>query len=93
MLNLALKLRWLVVIGLVGVTAACFAGFGLMKQQFFPNSNTPLFFVHYKLPQGTSIATTAGHLAVFEDWLAERGDVVSVTYFAGQGATRFMLTY
>jgi multidrug efflux pump subunit AcrB len=92
-LRLALKLRWLVVIGLVGVTVACFAGFALMKQQFFPNSNTPLFFVHYKLPQGTSISTTSEHLAAFEDWLADREDVVAVTTFAGQGATRFMLTY
>ena len=64
-----------------------------MKQQFFPDSNTPLFFVHYKLPQGTSIQATSKHLKVFEDWLAEREDVVSVASFAGQGATRFMLTY
>ncbi len=93
LLKLALKLRWLVVVGLIGVTVACFAGFGLMKQQFFPNSNTPLFFVHYKLPQGTNIATTAEHLGIVEDWLATREDVVSVATFAGQGATRFMLTY
>ncbi len=32
-------------------------------------------------------------MAVFEEWLAERDDVVSVTSFIGQGATRFMLTY
>ncbi|WP_299659265.1 efflux RND transporter permease subunit [uncultured Ruegeria sp.] len=92
-LNWALHFRWLVVAGLIGVTVVCFAGFGLMKQQFFPNSNTPLFFVHYKLPQGTPIARTAEDMAVFENWLAERDDVVSVTTFVGQGATRFMLTY
>ena len=92
-LRLALKLRWLVVVGLIGVTAACFVGFGMVKQQFFPNSNTPLFFVHYKLPQGTSINTTSAHLAEIEDWLAERDDVVSVATFVGQGATRFLLTY
>ena len=92
-LRMALKLRWLVVVGLIGVTVACFAGFGLMKQQFFPNSNTPLFFVHYKLPQGTSINTTSAHLAEIEDWLDKRDDVVSVATFVGQGATRFMLTY
>ena len=92
-LRASLKLRWLVVAGLVGITAVCFIGFGQVKQQFFPNSNTPLFFVHYKLPQGSSIHTTSAHLKVFEDWLAERGDVVSVASFTGQGATRFMLTY
>lgn len=92
-LRLALKLRWLVVVGLVAVTVVCFIGFGQVKQQFFPNSNTPLFFVHYKLPQGTSIHTTSDHLKVFEGWLADRDDVVSVSSFVGQGASRFMLTY
>ncbi|KUJ73358.1 multidrug transporter AcrB [Ruegeria marisrubri] len=92
-LGLALRFRWLVVAGLVGITVACYAGFGLMKEQFFPNSNTPLFFVHYKLPQGTPIARTAADLAEIESWLAERDDVVSTTTFVGQGATRFMLTY
>lgn len=93
LLRWALKLRWLVVVGLVAITVVCFIGFGQIKQQFFPNSNTPLFFVHYKLPQGTSIHTTSEHLKVFEDWLADRDDVVSVASFVGQGASRFMLTY
>ncbi len=92
-LRWALRFRWLVVAGLIGITVVCYAGFGLMKQQFFPNSNTPLFFVHYKLPQGTPISRTSQDMAVFEDWLADRDDVVSVTTFVGQGATRFMLTY
>ncbi|MFY0659878.1 MAG: efflux RND transporter permease subunit [Shimia sp.] len=92
-LRLALKMRWLVIVGLIAVTAVCYAGFGLMKQQFFPDSNTPLFFVHYKLPQGTPIATTSAQMELLEDWLDERDDVVSFATFVGQGATRFMLTY
>lgn len=92
-LRWALRFRWLVVAGLVGVTVVCYAGFAMVKQQFFPDSNTPLFFVHYKLPQGTPIARTSADMQVFEDWLDQRDDVVSVTTFAGQGATRFMLTY
>lgn len=92
-LRLALKMRWLVIVGLIAVTAVCYAGFGLMKQQFFPDSNTPLFFVHYKLPQGTPIATTSAQMELLEDWLDERDDVVSYATFVGQGATRFMLTY
>ena len=89
----ALRLRWLVLVGLIGVTAACYAGFGQIKQQFFPNSNTPIFFVHYKLPQGATIQSTAADLAEVEAWLADRDEVVSVATFAGQGADRFMLTY
>ncbi|RKF13423.1 efflux RND transporter permease subunit [Roseovarius spongiae] len=89
----ALRARWLVVAALVAVTAASFVGFGQLKQQFFPNSNTPLFYVHYKLPQGAGIERTAADMAVIEDWLAQRDDVVSVATFVGQGATRFLLTY
>ncbi|WP_282027580.1 efflux RND transporter permease subunit [Ruegeria faecimaris] len=92
-LNWALRFRWMVIAMLVGITVVCFAGFGLVKQQFFPDSNTPLFFVHYNLPQGTPIARTAEDMAVFENWLADRDGVVSVTTFVGQGATRFLLTY
>ena len=92
-LRWALRFRWLVVVGLVAVTVVCYAGFGLVRQQFFPDSNTPLFFVHYKLPQGTPIARTSADMKVFEDWLDKRDDVVSVATFVGQGATRFMLTY
>ncbi|WP_270725648.1 efflux RND transporter permease subunit [Shimia sp. Alg240-R146] len=92
-LGLALKLRWLVVVGLIGVTALCYAGFARVDQQFFPESNTPLFFVHYKLPQGTPIATTSKDMARMEAWLDGREDVVSYSTFVGQGATRFMLTY
>ncbi len=89
----ALRLRWLVVLALVAMTVASFVGFGQIKQQFFPNSNTPLFYVHYKLPQGTGIDRTSTDLTRIEDWLLARDDVVSVASFVGQGATRFILTY
>ncbi|EBA15852.1 transporter, AcrB/AcrD/AcrF family protein [Roseobacter sp. SK209-2-6] len=92
-LRLSLKLRWLVVAGLIGLTAVCLVAFGTVKQQFFPDSNTPLFFVHYKLPQGTTIENTSAQMELIEGWLAEQEDVISVASFVGQGATRFMLTY
>ncbi|MEM8804240.1 MAG: efflux RND transporter permease subunit, partial [Pseudomonadota bacterium] len=82
----ALRLRWLVLVLMLGVTVACYMGFAQVKQQFFPNSNTPLFFVHYKLPQGTSIHQVGADLALVEDWLAAREEVVAVTTFLGQGA-------
>ena len=91
-LNLALRLRWLVVVGLIALTAVCFNAFAKLPQQFFPDSNTPIFFVHYKLPQGNSIDATSRDMKIVEDWLSERDEVVSVATFVGQGATRFMLT-
>ncbi len=92
-LRWALKARWLVLAALVGVTALCYIGFGRVEQQFFPDSNTPIFYVHYRMPQGTDIEETAAEMARVEAWLAEREEVVSVATFVGGGASRFMLTY
>ncbi|RPE66533.1 multidrug efflux pump subunit AcrB [Pacificibacter maritimus] len=92
-LRLCLRLRWLVVAALVVTTVVCYALFGQIKQQFFPDSNTPLYFVHYKLPQGASIHQTSGDIAVLEEWLEKREDVTTATSFIGMGASRFMLTY
>ncbi len=89
----ALRRRWLIAIGLVALTAGCIAGFTQVKDQFFPFSNNPQFFVNYKLSQGTRIQRTADDLAVLEDWLARRDKVVAYTVFVGDGASRFMLTY
>ena len=92
-LDWALTFRWPVIAGLVAITMACFVGFGSVKQQFFPNSNTPLFFVYYKLPQGSSIQQVSDDLEIMEDWLLDQEHVVSVASYAGRGAVRFMLTY
>ncbi|PIE10379.1 MAG: MFS transporter [Rhodobacterales bacterium] len=93
LLRLCIKLWWIVVPALLGVTVLCFMGFAQIKQQFFPDSNTPLFFVHYKLEQGASIHQTSEDLKVMEAWLIDQPEVVSTTAYAGQGASRFMLTY
>lgn len=89
----ALRVRWLVLLLLIAVTAACYVGFGQVRQQFFPNSNTPLFLTHLTLRQGTPISETAEKMALLEAFLKDREDVVSVASFTGEGATRFLLTY
>ena len=93
MLRGAIRVRWVVIPLLAALTAASFFGFTQLKQQFFPDSNTPIFFVHYKLPQGASIHRVSEDLGRVEAWLTERREVVSVAAFAGQGASRFLLTY
>ena len=93
LLHGALKARWLVLGGLAALTVVSMFGFTQVKQQFFPDSNTPIFFVHYKLPQGTRIHRVSDDLARIEAWLAGRGEVESVATFVGGGAARFVLTY
>ncbi len=89
----ALGIRWLVIVALVALTAVSMFGFTQLKQQFFPDSNKPIFFVNYQLPQGTSIHRVSKDLAKVEAWLAEREEVEFVATFVGQGASRFVLTY
>ena len=89
----ALRLRLVVIAGLIGATVAGFAAMGFVTQQFFPPAQTPLFYFNYHGQQGSSIRRTAEDLAAVEAWLAARPDVAAVTATMGAGASRFMLTY
>ncbi|MBE9553513.1 MAG: efflux RND transporter permease subunit [Proteobacteria bacterium] len=93
MLRGALHIRWISLLALILTTAACFYGFGFVKQGFFPNSNTPMFYVHYWLPQGSDIRAVGRDMAVAERFVLELEGVTDVSTFIGRGASRFMLTY
>lgn len=88
-----LRLRWGVIVASIALTVACVASFSGIRQQFFPPSYTPIFYLDYKASQGTSVHSTSKDLAQIEDWLLAREDVLSVTASAGGGFTRFLLTY
>lgn len=92
-LTAALKLRWITVAVLLAITLVAYAGFGMVKQGFFPASNAPLFFVHYWGPQSQDIRQTADIVAKAESLILNSEHVVSVTSFIGRGADRFTLTY
>ncbi|WP_114417858.1 efflux RND transporter permease subunit [Marinospirillum perlucidum] len=92
-LKKALKHRGLTLTCLLLLTLGSYAGFGWVKQAFFPASNTPLFYINYHLPQGTDIRATARDIEAIEQEVMAAEGVVSVASFIGQGASRFMLTY
>ncbi|MFQ3787618.1 efflux RND transporter permease subunit [Halomonas sp. A29] len=92
-LTLALRLRVLTVALLVGITAVCAWGFTFVSQSFFPDSNTPMFYVNYELPQGSDIRSTQRDAERIEAYLLDKAGVEAVSTFIGGGATRFMLTY
>ncbi|WP_322895672.1 MULTISPECIES: efflux RND transporter permease subunit [unclassified Yoonia] len=89
----ALRMRWLVILGLIGGTVAGFGAMSQVTQQFFPPANTPLFYFNYYAQQGSVIGQTSDDLAIIEDWLADRPDVAAYTATMGQGVSRFVLTY
>ncbi len=93
LLHGSLRVRWLVMLVIVGITVASIMAFGQVKQAFFPASNTPLFYVQFQMPQGTDIHTTDRAMQRLEQMVMAEPDVVAVTTLVGRGASRFMLTY
>ncbi|MEX2334872.1 MAG: efflux RND transporter permease subunit, partial [Pseudohongiella sp.] len=92
-LQASLAWRRLTIALLILITASSFWAFGFVKQAFFPDSNTPIFFVDYRLPQGSDIRATARDLAEIDELVLSKPGVEAVSTFIGQGASRFMLTY
>ena len=65
-----------------------FGGFGLVKQSFFPTNNTPIYFIDFYLPQGTSIDATEQAVAGLERDLEALESVTNITTFVGRGPGR-----
>lgn len=93
LLKFCMRFRWLTVIGMVAMLFAAIVAFGNVKQQFFPASNTPLFYVDVWMPEGTDIRETIKQAEKVESYVREQEGIDYVTSTSGQGMQRFMLTY
>ncbi|MEO1038842.1 MAG: efflux RND transporter permease subunit [Pseudomonadota bacterium] len=89
----AIRRRWLTLIVLIAVTVASVIGFGSVRQAFFPDSNTPIFFINITEPQGSDILATDRTVRAIAEYVSVQPEAVSVDAFVGRGATSFMLTY
>lgn len=92
-LKLALRFRWLTVASMVGLLVVAVIGFGMVKQSFFPPSNTPMFYVDMWMPEGTDIRKTVEETKKVEEYIRAKDNVEFVTTTTGQGLQRFALTY
>ncbi|MBR9826692.1 MAG: efflux RND transporter permease subunit [Alphaproteobacteria bacterium] len=93
LLDNALKRRWRVLAGLLIVTLACYVGFGQVRNSFFPETNTPMFFVNIEYPEGTDILAVDQVIQEVGFFVQDQPETVQFDSFVGAGATRFMLTY
>ena len=89
----AVRLRWITVAIVVGLFAAALIGFGSVKQAFFPESNTPLFYVDVWEIEGTDIRKTRRDTLDIEAFLLEQEGVVKTTTTIGGPHQRFTLVY
>ncbi|BDY04335.1 efflux RND transporter permease subunit [Ferrimonas sp. YFM] len=92
-LELSLKLRGLLVLGVFGLFLVSAWGFQFVKDGFFPASTTPQMVVDYWLPQGSDIERTYEDLAAIEAFVLEQEGVESVNATIGAGGLRYMLVY
>ncbi|MDA0148411.1 efflux RND transporter permease subunit [Vibrio sp. LaRot3] len=92
-LKFALRFRWLTVASLITLLVGAVAGFGMVKQQFFPASNTPMFYVDMWMPEGTDIRETLQETQKVEAYIRGKDNVEFVSTTTGQGLQRFALTY
>jgi multidrug efflux pump subunit AcrB len=81
----------------VGVVVSLFVlasyGFGFIKDAFFPDSNTPMFFVDVWEPEGTDIRKTRDDALAIANYLREQEGVHTTYTMVGGGDARFALTY
>jgi len=93
LLTQALRFRWVTVIVCIAAFVTSLAGFGKVKQQFFPSPDRPQFMVDVFLPAGTHIRETEAFAGDVQRYLQARPGVTHVTSFIGSGGLRFLLVY
>ncbi|WP_432471526.1 efflux RND transporter permease subunit [Amphritea sp. HPY] len=93
LLNICMRFRALTMLLMVALFVAAVAGFGQVKQSFFPPSNTPIFYLDYWRYQGSDIRETQKDIEAIQAYLLQQKSVEQITTTAGRGAPRFMLTY
>ncbi len=68
-------------------------GMGVVKQQFFPNTDRFELLAEVQMPEGTSIETTDAVAHKIEAWLKDQPEAKIVTTYIGAGAPRFFIAY
>ncbi|HCH6178297.1 TPA: multidrug efflux RND transporter permease subunit VmeV [Vibrio parahaemolyticus] len=93
LLKFSLRFRWMTVAAMVALLVGAVIAFGNVKQQFFPPSNTPMFYVDMWMPEGTDIRQTTKQAETVESYIRQQDDIDFVSVSIGQGLQRFALTY
>ena len=101
-LAVLVRYRWITLTFMAGLLALAIYGFGVVPRSFFPESDTPRFYIDFWEPQGTDIRVVDSHLKQVADFLTGVDEktgkkrfphVKFVSTYAGSGAPRFTLTY
>ncbi|MEM9257217.1 MAG: efflux RND transporter permease subunit [Pseudomonadota bacterium] len=89
----AINHRWATLSLVVVLFVLSVFGFGYVKSGFFPDSNTPIFFVDVWEPEGADIRTTRDDALRISSYLREQPGVVQTSTVIGGPHQRFTLVY
>jgi multidrug efflux pump subunit AcrB len=89
----AIRARWVTMATAVGLFLLAIFGFGYIKSGFFPDANTPIFFVDIYTPEGTDIRKTRDDTLRISEFLREQPGVVQTSTVIGGPHQRFTLVY
>jgi multidrug efflux pump subunit AcrB len=91
LITVALRFRWLTILGSSGLLIVAVAFAGQVRQMFFPDSTRNQLMIDYWAPAGTRIQDVSNGMIPIEDWLQADERVESVATFVGAGPPRFYL--
>jgi len=91
LVDACVRRRWLVIGITVGAFVASIVGFGMVQQQFFPDSTRPELIVDLRLAEGASWDAADAEAKRLESWLAEQPGIDNVVAYVGTGRPRFYL--
>ncbi|WP_198265217.1 efflux RND transporter permease subunit [sulfur-oxidizing endosymbiont of Gigantopelta aegis] len=92
-LKKALHFRGVTVAIIVALFAISVYGFGFVRGGFFPDSNTPMFFVEVWEVEGTDIFKTRDDTLQISEYIRTLPGVTKTTELIGGGDQRFSLVY
>jgi multidrug efflux pump subunit AcrB len=93
LLEQVIRLRWLAIGIAIILFGSAGVGFGYIKNSFFPNANTPMFFVDVWEAEGTDIRQTRNDTLEISQFLRQQEGVTQTLSLVGGGDARFSLTY
>jgi multidrug efflux pump subunit AcrB len=93
MVAAAINHRWLTIGVVVAMFAVAVVGFGSVKSGFFPDSNTPMFFVDVWEPEGADIRVTRDDTLRVSEFIRQQPGVIETTSVIGGPHQRFTLVY
>jgi len=77
----------------VGMFMLALFGFRYVKNSFFPDGTSPMYYIDFWFPEGTHIDETSRYMKKAEEYLLKDENTNHVVTFIGGGQIRFLLIY